>query len=134
MTAKGLVDPRAASEVVSPGYLGSVLRGLHRAPRPIASHFFASNDLTLNDVKAVVVPYTCCGGIPVLAAQKNNILVIGVRENKTVLDVTPDKLGLNNVIVVENYLEAFGIIAAMKAGVALESVRRPIYRIKEKNK
>ncbi len=129
MTSKGLVDPRGASEVVSPGYLGSVLQGLHRSPLPVASSFSAPNDITLNDVKAVVVPYTCCGGIPVLAAQKNNIPVIAVRENKTVLEVVPEKLGLNNVIVVENYLEAFGIIAAMKTGVSLESVRRPIYRV-----
>ena len=134
MTAKGLVDPRAASEVVSPGYLGSVLRGLHHSPRPVDPSFLAPNDITLDDVNAIVVPYTCCGGIPVLAAQKNKILVIAVRENKTVLDVTPEKLGLNNVVVVENYLEAFGIISTIKASIALDSVRRPIFRIKEKQK
>jgi hypothetical protein len=77
MTSKGLVDPRSASEVVSPGYLGSVLRGLYQSPRPEDSSLLAPNDITLDDVKAVVVPYTCCGGVPVLAAQKNNILVIG---------------------------------------------------------
>lgn len=132
MTSKGLVDPRAASEVVSPGYLGSVLRGLHRSPQPVNPSFLAANDITLNDVNAVVVPYTCCGGIPVLAAQKNKIPVIAVRENKTVLDVPPEKLGLNNVIVAENFLEAFGIISTIKAGVSLDSVRRPIHSIKEK--
>jgi hypothetical protein len=73
MTAKGLVDPRAASEVVSPGYLGSVLRGLHQSPRPVDPSFLAPNDITINDVNAIIVPHTCCGGIPVLAAQKNNI-------------------------------------------------------------
>jgi hypothetical protein len=132
MTAKGLVDPRAASEVVSPGYLGSVLRGLHQSPRPVDPSFLAPNDITLNDVNAIIVPHTCCGGIPVLAAQKNNIIVIAVKENRTVLNVTPEKLGLNNVIVAENFLEAFGIISTIKAGVSLDSVRRPIHRIKEK--
>ncbi len=53
MTAKGLVDPRAASEVVSPGYLGSVLRGLHQSPRPVDPSFLAPNDITLNDVNAL---------------------------------------------------------------------------------
>ena len=132
MSGKGLVDPRAAPEVVSPGYLGSVLRGLHRAPLPVDPSFLTPSDLTLNDVSAVVVPYTCCGGIPVLAAQKFKIPVIAVKENRTVLDVTPEKLGLKNIMVTENYLEAFGIISTMKAGVTLASVRRPIYRIKEK--
>jgi hypothetical protein len=92
----------------------------------------APNDITLNDVNAIIVPHTCCGGIPVLAAQKNNIIVIAVKENRTVLNVTPEKLGLNNVIVAENFLEAFGIISTIKAGVSLDSVRRPIHRIKEK--
>ncbi len=37
----------------------------------------------------------------------------------------------NLLDAVENYLEAFGIIAATKAGIALGSVRCPIFRVKE---
>ncbi len=130
---KGLVDPRGAVEVVSSGYLGSVLKGLHLSPRPVfrnSSAMGVSRDiLAPEDVQAVIVPIGCCGGIPVLTAQKYNVPVIAVEENKTVLAVTPNKLGLNNVIVVKTYLEAFGVVAVMKSGVSLDSVRRPLSKI-----
>ena len=33
-------------------------------------------------------------------------------------------------IIVENYLEAVGVIQVIKTGVSLESVRRPIKKVK----
>ena len=128
--AQGLVDPRMASEAISAGYLGCVLKGLHRAPQPVKQPGY--DVITIDDIKAVVVPHSCCGGIPVLAAQEYGIPVIAVKENKTVLNVTPKKLGLKNVIEVKNYLEAFGVVAAMKAGVTIESVRRPFKKLPRK--
>ncbi|MCK4429085.1 MAG: DUF3326 domain-containing protein [Candidatus Aenigmarchaeota archaeon] len=132
--AKGVVDPRIAGEVVTPAYLGSVLRGLQYAPHPVSRSMFDRASLGLEDVRAVVVPYTCCGGIPVLAAQKYGVPVIAVKENKTVLDVTPEKLNMKNVIIVDTYIEAFGILLTMKAGVSLESVRRPLTNLEIKGK
>lgn len=120
----GIVDPRASSEVVSPGYLGCILKGLHKSPQ--LSHV----GITLSDVKAIIIPYGCCGGIPAIMSQKWNIPLICVKENKTVLDVTPEKMGMN-AIVVENYLEAIGIISAMKSGITVESLRRPFKSIRE---
>ncbi len=132
MLTKGVVDPRIAGEAVTTAYMGSILKGLHFAPQPVPrTHGVYSSTIKLEDVRAVVVPYTACGGIPVLAAQKYNIPVLAVKENNTCLDVTPEKLGLNsNVIVVENYLEAFGILATLKTGVSIKSVRRPLKNIK----
>jgi len=121
----GLVDPRAASEVVSPGYLGCILKGLHRSPQ-----IGMVGDINVNDVKAIIVPYGCCGGIPTFMAQKFSIPLIAVKENKTVLNVTPEKMGMN-AIVAENYLEAIGIVAALKSGIAPEMLRRPISRINQ---
>ncbi len=63
-----------------------------------------------------------------LRAIEQEIPVIAVRENrnnmKNNLSDYPFKLG--KLIYVENYLEAVGIMAAMKAGIAPETVRRPI--------
>lgn len=117
----GIVDPRAAAEVTSPAYLGSVLQGLHRAPKPIN---LDKTDIKLEDVSAIIVPSSCLGGIPVLSAEKNNIPIIAVEENRTVLKVIKKKLNLKNVIKVDNYLEAVGVILSLKEGIDIESVRR----------
>jgi hypothetical protein len=120
----GVVDSRASSEVVSSSYLGCILRGLSKAPQ------LGNTGITLSDVKAIILPYGCCGGIPALMAQKFNIPLICVKENKTVLDVTSEKMGMN-AIVVENYWEAVGVVAALKSGISIESLRRPIKSVKE---
>jgi len=122
----GIVDPRASSEVVSPGYLGCILKGLNLSPQ-ISEQGYG---VTLSDVKAIIIPHGCCGGIPALAAQKFGIPLIVVKENRTVLDVTPEKMGIN-AIVVDNYVEAIGVVAALKSGITVESLRRPFKAIQE---
>jgi len=122
----GVVDPRASSEVVSPAYLGCILRGLSKSPQ------VNSNDgIKLSDVKAIIVPYNSCGGIPMLMSQKYNIPLICVRENKTCLNVTPELMEFKNYIIAENYWEAIGIVAALKSGINIESLRRPFKSIKQ---
>ncbi len=118
---KGLVDSRAAAEVISPAYLGSVLQGLHKAPQPIE---IEKADIKLKDVSAIVVPSSCLGGIPMLSAEKHKIPIIAVKENKTILDVTNVKLKLKNVIEVENYLEAVGVLLSVREGISLKTLRR----------
>ena len=76
--------------------------------------------ITVDNVGAVVVPASCVGGIPVLAAEMNSIPVIAVRENRTVLDVTNDHMHLNNVVTVETYLEAAGVLVSCRRGYRLE--------------
>lgn len=121
----GIVDPRAASEFVSPAYLGCILKGLHQAPQP------AANGITLSDVKAIVVPYDCCGGVPALMAKYYDIPLIAVSENRTILNVSPQKMEIKNVIVVNNYIEAAGVLSALKAGISINSLRRPIESVKQ---
>lgn len=125
--SKGIVDPRCAAEVVSPGYLGCILKGLNLAPQ--LGRGESTFDYTVNDIDAIVIPYGCCGGVPVIAAQMYGIPIIAVKENKTVLNVTPEVLKLKNVIVVDTYLEAFGVLNVMKAKVSLESVKRPLKKL-----
>lgn len=122
----GIIDSRAGAEAMGPAYLGSVLQGLANAPRLIPMKDASNNDITVGDISAIVLPYSCMGGIPALAAQKYHIPLIAVKENSTVLSVTPNKLKMKNVIVAENYLEALGIITAMKDGIDYKTIKRPI--------
>jgi hypothetical protein len=108
------VDPRIAAEAVSNCYLHCVLKGLHRAPR------FTVEDrgLDCTDVDFLLSPYGCWGP-PHDVCRGFRIPVIAVRENTIhapVQDAAVD-------IVVENYLEAAGLIMSWRAGVSPESIR-----------
>lgn len=117
-----IVDPRKAAELVSVCYLHCVLKGLHRAPRPHKPCAHRTNQgLSADDVHCLVSPYGCHGR-PHKACVELGIPVVTVRENRT---AGPDTT-TEGEIIVENYLEAAGLLAAMRAGVSMESVRRPI--------
>ena len=104
------VDPRAAAEVVSSCYFHCVLKGLHLAPR-------IGIGLDYSDVDFLLSPYGCWGP-PHEACRKHGIPVISVRENTVYGPAeTPDH------IVVDNYLEAAGLLMTMRSGVVPESVR-----------
>lgn len=122
-------NPRASAEFISTPHYFSVLKGLHRAPEIASVDNLGSHQselITLNDIAAVVAPADALGGIPSLAADYNQIPLIAVRANHTILDVTAARLGITDVIEVDSYLEAAGVLAALKQGIALDSVRRPI--------
>ena len=86
--------------------------------------------ITAEDVSCLVIPDGCLG-LPTLAALEQGIPVIAVRENRNLMrnDLTTLPWAAEQLHVVENYWEAAGVIAAMKAGIAPESVRRPIRRV-----
>lgn len=122
-------NPRAAAEFISRPHYFCVLKGLHRAPRLVPIDGLeapSAGVITLNDIGAVVAPATALGGIPMLAAAHSGIPIIAVRENRTILNVGLDKLPLPGAIQVNTYLEAAGVVAALKNGIALESLRRPL--------
>ena len=125
----GVVDPRMAAEAVSASFLHSVLKGLHRSPRIITDKMVFTHPgvLTAADISCVVIPDGCVG-LPTLAALEQGIPVIAVRENrnrmKNELEELPFRPG--KLFIAENYLEAVGIMTALRAGVALSSIRRPL--------
>ena len=84
----------------------------------------------IDNVSAVVCPATALGGIPVLWALKSNIPVIAVKDNKTILDVTRARLNLDGVVEVENYAEAAGILQALRKGISLQSIYRPLHTLR----
>jgi hypothetical protein len=126
---RGTHNPRASAEFISTPHYLCVLKGLARAPRlvPIERLDSVSPHLvSLNHVGAVVTPASCLGGIPALAAEYNDIPLIAVEENQTLLSVTQDEMQMHNVIKVRSYLEAAGVVLALRQGISLESLRRPI--------
>lgn len=125
--APPLVDPRAAAEYLGHNYLPCILQGLSRHPTFETGPTRLGEDIGVETVAAVVVPAGCLGGPGVLAAHARGIPVIEVRENATVQTVTADALGWNTgVIPVANYLEAAGVLAALRAGLDWRTCRRPL--------
>lgn len=125
----GVVDPRMSAEVVSMCFLHSVLKGLHRSPRIISDAGTLADPgvLTAADVSCLVIPDGCIG-LPTLAALEQGIPVIAVRENRNRMlnDLSALPFASGKLFIVENYLEAAGVMTALKAGVAVPSVRRPL--------
>ena len=125
----GVVDPRMAAEAVSVTFLQSVLKGLKRSPKIITDRMamHCNNVISAEDISCLVIPDWCVG-LPTLAALEQGISVIAVRENKNVMknDLTALPWAPGQFYLVENYWEAAGVIAAIKEGIAPESVRRPL--------
>jgi hypothetical protein len=86
---------RAAAEAISPAYLGSVLIGLSAAPQ--LSNVGSAGAISVDDISALVIPYTACGGIPVFECMKRGIPIIAVKEIKTSLNVTPESIGIDAI-------------------------------------
>lgn len=122
-----VVDARAAGEFVSTSGLACVLIGLRRAPQLAPRRGCVTTELIgVADVVAVVAPATALGSAPVLSAVERGTPVIAVRENETILDVTAEAVGLGSVIEVDSYLAASGLVLALRNGISIESLRRPL--------
>jgi uncharacterized protein DUF3326 len=123
----GVVDARGAGEMTSVSGLACTLIGLRRAPQLTPRRGSRAADVVnVHNVVAAVMPAGCLGGIPAIYAQKHGIPIIAVEENRTVIGVTQQRLGIKNVITVRNYLEAAGAVLALKQGIHLGSVTRPL--------
>lgn len=94
-----IVDSRCSAEYITPTFLPCILIGLSQAPK-----LSQTEGIGIDDTDFLVVPYNALGGIPVLEMIKLNKTVYAIKENKSVLDVTPNKLGIN-CIVLESYQE-----------------------------
>ena len=125
----GIVDPRMASEIISMTFLQSVLKGMQRAPRLVSGPeaIASAGVITAADVSCLIIPDGCLG-LPTLAALEQGIPVIAVRENRNLMrnDLTALPWDEGQLFVVDNYWEAAGVVAAMRAGITPASVRRPL--------
>lgn len=125
----GIVDPRMSPEAVSSCFLHCVLKGLHRSPRIITDRklFTHPNILTAADISCLVIPDGCVG-LPTLAALEQGIPVIAVRENRNRMKNDLKELPFEHgkLFIVDNYLEAVGVMTALKEGISVSAVRRPL--------
>jgi hypothetical protein len=125
----GVVEPRKAAEVISTTYLFCVLKGLNRAPQVLLnpSGVYDPSILTAEDVSALVIPDGCVG-LPTLAAVEQGIPVVAVRNNTNLMrnDLRALPFRPGQLRYAQNYYEAAGILAAMKAGVAAATIARPM--------
>jgi hypothetical protein len=125
----GIVEPRISAEAVSLTYLQCILKGLHKAPKIISDEALLGSPevFSVEDISCLIIPDGCLG-LPTLAALVQGVTVIAVRENRNLMRNDLSKLPWREgqFIQVENYLEAVGVMNAIKAGVTLDSIRRPI--------
>ncbi|MBW4446906.1 MAG: DUF3326 domain-containing protein [Spirirestis rafaelensis WJT71-NPBG6] len=113
------LSPRSAAEELGYTFLPCVLVGLSRAPQFIVGETHQlpePTDIWANQVDAVIVPATACGGSTLLSLSKTRCQIITVLENKTQIQVPPQPLGIKS-IQVNSYLEAVGALVAHKAGI-----------------
>ncbi|MFQ6637406.1 hypothetical protein Gotur_013386 [Gossypium turneri] len=122
------LSPKSAAEEIGYTFLPCVLAGLSNAPQYLVKNpeSLAKGCILASDVDSVILPVDACGGDGALSfarSKRNKPLIICVEENETVLNDTADKLGIK-VVRVSNYWEAIGVVAAHKAGIDPNSLRR----------
>ena len=144
------LSPRSAAEEIGYTFLPCVLAGLSKAPQfvtptvgqasclsqllggqdahPTREKFYAnrrdfeSQDLWADRVDAVVIPATACGGSAILSLSgRSSVQIIAVGDNKTQMQATPEKLGIK-ALQVNSYLEAIGVLVALRAGISPASL------------
>lgn len=91
-----IVDKRCSAEYITPTFLPCILIGLNQAPK------LTKSGVSINDLDFLIVPYNSIGGVPVLEASKKGIKVFAIKENQTVLDVTPMNF-LNTCDIINTY-------------------------------
>jgi hypothetical protein len=131
-----LGDPRDGAELISNAFLCSTLKGLTHSPRlakfdtPLPS---GCQGISVENISAVVMPESTVGNIPFFAALEQNIPVILVRGNHTQYEVTPSILGIDNnrskIYYVNSYMEASGLLLALRHGIAPKATTRPLLPI-----
>ncbi len=99
-----IVDKRCSAEYITPTFLPCILLGLSQAPR-LEKH----GKISVNDVDFLIMPYNALGAIPVLEMIKLGKPVYAVKENESVLNVTPEIFS-NNCISINSYKELLTIL------------------------
>ena len=101
-----IVNPKSASEYITPTFLPCILLGLSHAPQ-----ISKEQGIKVNDADFIVMPYNSLGSPAVFGAIEHGIKIYAVKENTTALDVTADKLGIaDNVCIVDSYAECLNLI------------------------
>ncbi len=132
-----LVDPRDGAELISSAYVCSPLNGLINSPRPVRFDTpIAAGEtrISVENISAVVMPETTVGNIPFFASLDQGVPVILVKDNTTNYDITPERLQIETqgrkIYRVNSYMEASGLLLALRNGIIPESTTRPMPQLK----
>jgi hypothetical protein len=122
----GIINPKKCAETLSKTELFCVIKGLFNSPK-IVNYSIEQGILTNQDVHVLITPERAIG-IPLLAALEQNITVISVKDNNNVMKNNLKNLPWrqNQLIEVNNYLEAAGVLMALKNKISPNTVLRPI--------
>lgn len=101
-----LVDIKSASEYITPTFLPCILLGLSIAPK-----LSVKDGIGIDELDYLVMPYDSLGSTPVFEALKRGIKVFAVKENSTVLNISPQKIN-QNIIIVETYEDCLKLITS----------------------
>lgn len=118
------LSPRSAAEEIGYTFLPCVLAGLSKAPQFVGPETQDRSQLsiTADRVDAVVIPATACGGSAILSLSgRSTVQIIAVGDNKTQMQARPEKLGIK-ALQVNSYLEAIGVLVALRAGISPASL------------
>jgi len=122
------ISPKSAAEEIGYTFLPCVLAGLSRAPHFVTTPPVQASDLWADQVDAILVPASACGGSAVLSLSQTSTLVIAVEANSTTLEVPLTALGQRPVRAA-SYLEAIGLLVAHKAGVHPQALTAQLPRL-----
>lgn len=127
------ISPRSAAEELGYTFLPCVLVGLSRAPQFLTQPNLPSHptteDIWADQVDAVIIPKTACGGSAVLSLSSSQTQIITVRDNQTKMAASPEKLNLQ-AVQVNSYIEALGVLTAHRAGISLDSLNPKLAHIR----
>lgn len=103
-----LVNPKSASEYITPTFLPCILLGLSQAPKITRN---SENGINISNLDYLAMPYNSLGSTPVYECLKRRIPVYAVKENSTALDVKKSKLFPNSEIIeIQTYDELLSIL------------------------
>ncbi|MBO3461935.1 DUF3326 domain-containing protein [Aetokthonos hydrillicola Thurmond2011] len=133
-----LVDPRDGAELISSAYVCSPLNGLINSPRPVKFDTpvaAGETRISVENISAVVMPETTVGNIPFLASLDQGIPIILIKDNSTKYNITPERLKIDEtqgrkIYRANSYMEATGLLLALRHGIMPESTTRPMPEIK----
>lgn len=124
------LSPRSAAEELGYTFLPCVLVGLSYAPQFVTHNPVQATDIWADQVDAVVVPDSACGGSAVMSFSQTSTQIITVRQNLTRMNTTPEELGIS-ALRVNSYLEALGSLAALKGGIQPQSLLPDIQSLQQ---
>lgn len=90
-----IVDPRCSAEFITPTFLPCILIGLSQAPKINLNN----NGLSVDNIDFLILPYNSLGCIPALEMNKLNKKIYAIKENKTILEITPEKFPIKCDII-----------------------------------